>query len=445
MFNFLFSNNSMQTFSYLRVKISRFVFGLLALLLMISVMSMTPKQEIHQTNSVSEAEYLDNIASWAETAKLTIDDGILIGRSLAVDNNVLVIGAIDAAYVVIRQGESWTENTQTAKLTASNGESNNFGGSVSISGDTIVVGASTDRINGIKTGAVYIFEKPESGWTDMTETARLRASDSYSLDFFGASVSINGDTVVVGAEYANDNGGKSGSAYVFIRPAEGWRNMTETAKLSPHRLSDLANFGGSVAVSGDTIVIGAYEDRFRGICSGTAYIFEKPTQGWINMTETAELIPSDIEAYDQYGFSVDISGKTVIVGSRADNRGRGSAYIFERSSDEWTTTTEIAKISGSDSAVNDYFGSSVAIRGKTLLVGARDDNTTYEDTGSIYIFIRQAENWISMIETTKLVASDRTENDIFGETVTISGSTVIVGAPGARGYRGTIYFFEIEQ
>lgn len=138
------------------------------------------------------------------------------------------------------------------------------------------------------------------------------------------------------------------------------------------------------------------------------------------------------------------SGATVIIGSRSDNN-RGSAYIFERSTDEWVTSSEVARLSASDTEKFDHSGSSVAVRWKMMVVGARDDDTSYEDTGSAYIFMRQDHNWTSIHETTMLVASDNEENAIFGETVTISGSTVIVGAPWDRGSRGAVNFFEIEQ
>jgi len=194
-----------------------------------------------------------------------------------------------------------------------------FGVSVAISGDTIVVGASGEDSY---TGSAYVFVKPTDGWSNMTKTAKLSASDGAMFDWFGHSVTISGDTIVVGA-FEDD------SAYVFVKPTGGWSNMTQTAKLTAGVAG--YNFGISVAISGDTIVIGAEKV---GLYRGSAYVFVKPTGGWSNMTHTAELIASDCARYDSFGISVAISGDIIVVGASGDNityTDQGSAYVFQKS------------------------------------------------------------------------------------------------------------------
>ena len=187
--------------------------------------------------------------------------------------------------------------TQTAKLTASDGAASDyFGYSVAISGDTVVVGAYYDDI-GANTdqGSAYVFVKPESGWADMTQTAKLTASDGAASDYFGSSVAISGDTVVVGAYY-DDIGANAdqGSAYVFVKPASGWADMTQTAKLTASDGAADDYFGNSVAISGDTVVVGAYDDDIgSNTDQGSAYVFVKPANGWADMTQTAKLTASD--------------------------------------------------------------------------------------------------------------------------------------------------------
>ena len=165
---------------------------------------------------------------------------------------------------------------QKAKLTASDGEEWDwFGTSVAISGDTVVVGADDDVI-GTNTdqGSAYVFVRSGDTWT---QTAKLTASDGAADDSFGHSVAISGDTVVVGADGDDNN---KGSAYVFEKPAAGWANMTQTAKLTASDGEDYDHFGYSVAISGDTVVVGAPLADGGGNCyKGSAYVFEKRHQG----------------------------------------------------------------------------------------------------------------------------------------------------------------------
>ena len=177
---------------------------------------------------------------------------------------------------------------QKAKLTNSSpGEAGDLGASVAIAGDTIVAGAPFSRPErSIYQGTAYVFVKPASGWQNATQTARLRASDVDCCNGFGVSVAISGDTIVVGASGANPTGtvNPHGAAYVFVKPSGGWANGTETAKLTA------SDFGGrlgrSVAISGDTIVAGASS-------GGAAYVFTKPAGGWTSGTQTARLTASD--------------------------------------------------------------------------------------------------------------------------------------------------------
>ncbi len=239
-----------------------------------------------------------------------------------------------SAYVFVKPVGGWaTASTFNAKLTASDGAAGDaFGGSVAISGDTVVVGAVGANAN---QGAAYVFVKPVGGWAGaLTETAKLIASDGAAGDQFGISVGVSGDTVVVGA-FLDDIGANSeqGSAYVFVKPVGGWMNMTQTAKLTASDGAFNDNFGFSVAVSGDTVVVGAFlDDIGANSDQGSAYVFVKPVGGWMNMTQTAKLTASDGAAGDGFGFSVAVSGDTAVVGASGDtigaNTDQGSAYVF---------------------------------------------------------------------------------------------------------------------
>ena len=201
-----------------------------------------------------------------------------------------------------------------------------------MSGDTIVVGAEGDDDGNLSnSGSAYVFVKPSGDWANATQTAKLTASDSAARDEFGNSVSVSGSTVVIGALEGDVNGISSGSAYVFERPSEGWTDATQTAKLTAFDGATGDRFGSSVSVSGDTIVVGAAYRGDNGSQSGAAYVFVKPHRGWADATtETTQLIASDSAAGDIFGISVSVSGGTIVSGASQDNdkgSNSGSAYV----------------------------------------------------------------------------------------------------------------------
>jgi hypothetical protein len=317
---------------------------------------------------------------------------IVVGAESADPGGIMDAGA---AYIFVKPGADWKNMTQTAKLTVSNkAESDHFGGSVAISGNVIVVGVLFADSGGIRdAGAAYIFVKPGGGWSDMIQTAKLTASNKQAEDWFGYRVSISGDEVVVGATRV-DPGGKTdaGAAYVFVKPGSGWVNMTQTAKLtaSDKRANDWLGF--SVSFSGDVVVVGArYADPGGTTDAGAAYVFVKPVGGWINMTQTARLTASDKVKNDQFGFSVAISGEVVVVGAFfADPGGTneaGAAYVFVKPSCGWENKTQTSKLIASDKRATDGFGYSTAVSTDVIMVGAMNaDQGNLLHAGAAYVF-----------------------------------------------------------
>ena len=255
------------------------------------------------------------------------------------------------------------------------------------------------------------------------EQAKLSASDAANGDLFGWSVAVAGDTAVVGAPFDNTVAGTdAGSAYVFVRSGGAW---TQQAKL---RASDAANgdlFGVSVAVAGDTAVVGAYDDNtVAGVDAGSAYVFVRSGGAW---TQQAKLTASDAANGDAFGISVAVAGDTAVVGAYADDTvaggDAGSAYVFVRSGGAWT---QQAKLTASDAANGDAFGISVAVAGDTAVVGASyDDTVAGTDAGSAYVFVGSGGVWT---QQAKLTASDAANGDAFGISVAVAGDTAVVGA-----------------
>lgn len=303
---------------------------------------------------------------------------------------------------------------QLAKLTPSDGvKLGFFGASVAISGDTVAVGMASTSLP----GTIYVFVKPATGWANMTETAQLTASDGTVNDYLGYSLAISGNTIVAGSPNANTY---LGEAYVYVKPASGWGNMTETAKLTPS--DNYSTLGASVAISGNTVIVGATDTSNNA--AGTAYVFVKPPTGWTSMAPTAKLTPSDGQAYDEFGYSAAISGNTVVVGSYS----RARAYVFVEPSGGWADTTQTARLGVPGEAI----GSAVSISGDTIVAGSpyATIGSNYAQ-GAAYIFVKPANGWTSMTPTATLTASDGAAGDELGYSVAISGGQIVTGAPFA--------------
>ena len=363
---------------------------------------------------------------WSQQAKITPNDGATndnFGFSVSVSGDTVIVGAHNdndngnnsgSAYIFTRTGTNWS---QQAKITPNDGAaSDNFGRSVSVSGDTVIVGALEDDDNGDNSGSAYIFTRTGTDWS---QQAKITPNDGAAGDEFGISVSVSGDTAIVGAYFDDDNGSASGSAYIFTRTGTDW---SQQAKIKPSDVAAIDNFGVSVSVFGDTVIVGSYLDDDNGTASGSAYVFTRTGTNW---SQQAKIKPSDGSANDLFGYSVSVSRDTVIVGAyRDDNNGdnSGSAYIFTRTGTDWS---QQAKIKPSDVAAIDNFGVSVSVFGDTVIVGSYLDDDNGTASGSAYVFTRTGTNWS---QQAKIKPSDGSANDLFGYSVSVSRDTVIVGA-----------------
>lgn len=390
-----------------------------------------------------------------ESVKLTASNrspSARFGDSVALDGDTLVVGASrapvrgwrdpGAVYVFVAPPEGWGSATDVVILTASDSTNfNEFGTSVSISGDTIVVGARFHDTNG-KTaqGAAYVFVKPTNGWSSMTETAKLTASDGAANDQFGISVAIDGDTIAIGAPVANNGGAGAGAVYVFERPANGWVDATETAELTG--LGAGGQLGTSVAIDDDTIVAGAVRQGLPGAVA----VFTKPTGGWNNAVPDALLTASEATVDNGLGTAVAVQGDVIAAGAlwapSVSPFFGGAVYVFEKPAGGWVDASETAKLTASDSESGDEFGVSVALDGNVILAGAERANLTCRLEGKAYMF-QKTGAW-STSEVAQLTASDAGTSDQFGCAVAIQGSTLVCGSRFAKegANPGGAYVFE---
>jgi hypothetical protein len=308
--------------------------------------------------------------------------------------------------------------TEQGKIVASGGAvGDGFGYSVALSGDTAVVGSPWIG----PTGSAYVFVRNGSTWSEQAKF--LGMEPQYSA--FGESVAISGDTVVIGAPRAAG----TGSAYVFVRNGPIWSLQ---ATLTPPDLSPMASFGLSVAIDGDTVIVG---NPMVDWSVGSAYIFVRSGSGW---SEQAKLVAPDGVQKNYFGFAVAISGDTVAVGAHGSQDFRGAAYLFVRSGSSWS---EQAQLLAPEGKSWDAFGASIAISGDLVAVGAMGA----ENTGAAYVFRRTGSSWL---QEARLLASDGREGGGLGASLALSGDTLAVGtdfwdAPSAYVFvRGTAGWYE---
>ncbi len=376
----------------------------------------------------------DNTPSkWISESKITAPDAAdsdLFGYSVSISGSIsgdyIVVGAYSedgagtnrgAVYIYHRTGA----NTWDAgfKITAIDTQDNDeFGYSVSISGDYAIVGAPYEDGGGTDRGAAYIYHR--TGENIWGEEKKLKASDTEDDDWFGWSVSISGNYAIVGAREEDGIGSNRGAAYIYQLSGG-----TE-AKITASDPNDGDRFGNSVSISGDYIIVGAHGEDGGGINRGAAYIYQRTGEN--TWGEEKKIIASDAADNDEFGYSVSISGDYVIVGIPSEEgvggNDRGAAYIFHMTGlNIWDSGT---KITASDAADEDYFGYSVSISGKYAIVGAYYEDGSGENQGAAYIFQRIGiNNWNS---GTKITASDAQDFCCFGNSVSISGDFIVIGA-----------------
>ena len=363
------------------------------------------------------------LAQKTEDLKLLASDGVAedyFGYSVAIDGSTALVGssydddngnASGSVYVY-----DVTTGQELFKLTASDASAGQrFGYSVALSGSTALIGAIGD---GTDPGDAYLFDV-----TSGQELFKLTASDAEDQDLFGISVAISGNRAVVGSYLDDDLGSASGAAYVFdVTTGQ------ELLKLTASDGSENDLFGLSVAMSGNTALIGSPFSDGVGADSGSAYLFNISTG-----QELLKLTASDAEASDLFGHNVTITSAGAVVGAFREGVA-GSAYLFDN------TGQETFKLTPSDGAIGDEFGCSVALYQNVVVIGAFGDDDNGSNTGSAYVF-----NASTGAEVVKLTASDPDAEDWFGVDVAINETAIVVGAPTDFAGVGASYVYLLDS
>ena len=375
--------------------------------------------------------------AWVETIKLSDGETAAedqFGISVSISGNLAVAGAqqdddiepnAGAAYIFERSGTLWL---QRAKLAADDAKAGDlFGNAAAINGETVLIGAPGVDDAGPEAGAAYVFIRSDTEWI---QQAKLIGTDTSMFDHFGTAVALHEDTAVIGAHGKDEVSEDVGAAYIFVRNGGSW---TQQAKLTHQNAVPGDQFGRAVAIYGDSALIGAHRSDATGPDSGAAYIFTRTGDTW---SQDFQLIPNDSGLGDEFGYAVDLTNGVAIIGAPKEDRREpdmGAAYVFVETRDAWL---QQAKLAATDAEAGDEFGSAVAIHEDAAIVGAwKDDHplgasedlTAQIDKGSAYAYLRDGLTWV---EKRRIIASSTNRSDLFGASVAIRGAFAIVGAAG---------------
>jgi len=358
-------------------------------------------------------------------------DGFGTTVAMSADGRTVVVGApgssggpVGAAYIFVQPEGGWTQGQPyTAMFSDGTNSDDLFGSSVAISsdGNTVVIGSPYAIVNGSMQGAAFVFEKPVGGWSTTSHyTAKLASSRPTYQGFLGSYVAIDGGTIVAGVPQGPFG---PGVAFVFVKPSSGWKNMTQTAALTPSDNTNGDDFG-PVAISGDTIVVGAFQNDTSGHLPGAAYVYVEPASGWINMNETAQLTASDGVRFDNLGISVAIQASTIVAGAYENNVGNGAAYVYLKPASGWMSMTETAELTPKNGFLSDWFGYAVTLSGRYAVVGAPNASESY-------IYAEPKTGWHST-SNAALDLIPPSGYQSFGRALAAGQASLVVGSGGSN-------------
>jgi len=350
-----------------------------------------------------------------------------------------------AAYVFDRNRGGSDNWGQAAAITAADIDNGDrFGGAVDTCGNDVIIGAEGEDGAGTDRGAAYLFSRHTGGADSWGQMKKLTASDAGDGDAFGCATALDGDTAVVGAYREGEAGPLAGAAYIFSRHQGGPDNWGEVCKLTGSDIDDDDYFGRSVAVSGDIVVVGAPLRTVTLMGDGAAYVFYRDQGGADNWGQVAVLHAGDPDNWRAFGSTVAVSGDLILIGAPG---GEGAAYIFHRNQGGADNWGQVKKLTALDGEATDNFGGAAALAGACAVIGASTEDGDGTGRGAVYAFSRNKggpDNWG---QVKKLTASDTEDDDEFGTSVGVSADFIIAGSYGedeAGQESGAAYIFSGE-
>ncbi|HEY8561717.1 MAG TPA: FG-GAP-like repeat-containing protein [Pyrinomonadaceae bacterium] len=441
-------HNYMKHFS---VRISVVLFAGIFAFSAFFIFTRQPQAQTNRSALSSPSAAAADGAFYVQQGKLTAADGAAqdsSGFAVAISGDTAVVGAPrntggtglqqrGSAYVYVRDSAGvWTPQQKFAP--SDGAATDQFGYAVAVDGNTIAVGRyNTTTGQNRADGKVYIFTRTGSTWT---ETQTLVSSDLAQGDSFGYSLALENNTLLVGARNKADGATFfKGAAYVFTRSAPG-ANFAQQAKLTGSDTGFSDFFGESVALSGDTAIVGSVTDFGTPNNNGKAYVFVRSGSAW---SEQQILQAQNGSPNGSFGVSVSVSGDTALVGARSEvvnsSTGElGAAYVFQRNGAVWTQTQRFT--AKEVTPRNDQFGYTVAVKGDTLAIGspAHEIVSGIANHGAVYVYQRTGGEW----GRTQKIFHDDPAPDALGQALAFDGDSIIAGAPAKNSARGAAYVFK---
>ncbi len=428
------------------------------------IIAGAPRNDVAGTDAGATHVFERNVGgpnAWGQSVRLIAESttsGDREGNAVSIYGETILTGApfhnsqaiadSGAAYVFTRYSNTWSENAQ---VTGQDKE-DALSFAVALSGDFAVVGApyvdaSPTLTN---TGVAYVLERNQGGTDQWGQVKTLTATNATTGDEFGYAVAIEGDTIVVGARFGDSGATDAGAAYIFQRNVDGadqWKQIKMLADVSPLTGEQ---FGCAVALSGNTVIVGASEDGSSQ--TGAAYVFTRNQGGVDQWGQVKKLIASNPTSASQFGTAIALDNDVAVIGApQALNQSQtsGAAYIYARNQDGADQWGQVTRLTSDDGADNDGFGHSVAIQGNHIIVGAPGHDLACEpagaSSGAVYVFTRNQDGADAWGSSAKLTATDAQAGDVFGTSVTMENNLINVGAPGAdttQANTGATYVFE---
>lgn len=385
----------------------------------------------------------------ALVVKLRASDGALgdeLAAAVDLDGDIALLGSQfhggnGTGYVFERTGPGIWQETRLEAVAGN--VDDQLAHSVALDGGTAALGAPNDEVTGSVGGSVLLFTR--SGLGSWTRGPKLSAPVPTLDGRFGAAVAIDGDTLVVGSSFADDAAAGAGAAFVFERDLGGAGNWGHRATLVASDPTFQALFGVAVAIHGDTIVVGApFADTAAIADTGAVYVFERDQFGPDNWGQVAKRTALDPDLGDRYGASVAIDGDTAVAGAPGKTGSRGAAYVLERNAGGANAWGEVRKVKASVSATFDGFADSVALDGDLLAAGAPNASVVIPDAGAAFVFERDRGGTGQWGEVEQMTAPDGADDDGFGIAVALSRNRLLAGAwlDGDNGsFSGSAYVF----
>lgn len=385
----------------------------------------------------------DEAEDWPALVKRFAGDGVAgeeYGVAVDIDGDYAIVGSnqktpsgqsIGSAYILFRDKSGTNKWGQLTELSAPGlSPGDNFGASVAISGDFAAVGAPLDDEQLGNEGAVYVFQRSAGNAAQWDFVKKILAADAQSADNFGASVALDGERLLVGANQSDASGDNSGAAYMFYRNHGGAGQWGQVAKLLATTGAADDFFGASVDLDGDFAIVGAngVNGLFQNI--GAAYIFGRNQFGPDAWGQIEKIRAKQNGENDNFGAKVGISGPWAIVGADGNDlkgNNAGAAFIFYKNQNGFVNSWGQSQILFNVSGqADDHFGSGVGIDAPYAVVASSGDSPFGQNSGGGFVYLLQGNSWVLVDQ---LADGGGQNGDALGTAAAISGQTIILGAP----------------